>query len=116
MKTAVVEIKGKQFNVKERERRLVERLDEQVGENVCVDKILSIYDSESDIAFVGDPYVVDYAVSMRVVRHLRDTKVIVYKFRHKKHYRKKQGHRQNLTEVEFLKIEPVHDKISTEDE
>jgi len=99
---AVIETGGKQYKVSEGDFIFVEKLDVEAGETVTVDKVLVVADGE-DVK-VGAPYVDGASVTADVVKNGKDKKIIVYKYKPKKGYHKKQGHRQPYTKLEIKKI------------
>ena len=99
---AVVEVQGFQFKVKEGEKIVVPKIEKEVGENVEIDRVLLV---ENDEIIVGKPIVENYKVKARVLRHLKGKKVIVFKFKKRKRYHVKKGHRDHLTELLIEKIE-----------
>jgi large subunit ribosomal protein L21 len=94
---AIVEIAGQQFKVAKDQKVFVHRLDAKTGENVSFDKVYLLADG--DKVSVGAPAVANASVEAKVVRHLKDDKVIVFKKKRRKGYRVKNGHRQSLTEI-----------------
>ena len=94
---AIVEMAGQQFKVAKDQKVFVHRLQTEEGKKVTFDNVLLLGDG-SDIT-VGAPAIDGAAVEATVVRHLRADKVIVFKKKRRKGYRKKNGHRQLLTEV-----------------
>ena len=99
---AIIETGGKQYKVAEGDVVFVEKLDVEAGETVTVDKVLVVADGE-DVK-VGAPYVDGASVTADVVKNGKDKKIIVYKYKPKKGYHKKQGHRQPYTKLEIKKI------------
>ena len=99
---AVIETGGKQYRVQEGDTIFVEKLDANEGESISFDKVLLV-SGEGDVK-VGKPYVDGAVVSGNVVEQGKGKKVIVFKFKAKKDYRKKQGHRQPYTRVKIEKI------------
>ena len=99
---AIVETGGKQYWV-QRERIIdVERLPSQVGEEVVLDKVLLVaHDGE---VTVGQPTVEGAQVRATVLRHDRARKVIVFKMRRRRRYRRKAGHRQHFTRLRIEEI------------
>ena len=94
---AVIETGGKQYRVKEGDVLYVEKLDANTGDTVSIDKVFML---EKDGAFqIGTPFVAGAAAVLKVVEHGKGEKIIVFKYKSKKHYRKKQGHRQPYTKV-----------------
>jgi len=94
---AIVEIAGQQFKVEENRFVYTHRLPQQEGEQVTFDKVLLI-DNEGAVA-IGTPMVSGASVSGKVLNHLKGDKVLVFKKKRRKGYRKKNGHRQYLTKV-----------------
>ena len=95
---AIIETGGKQYRVTEGDVITVEKLDAQVGETVSFDHVLVLGEGEG--IQVGTPYV-GTAVEGKVVEEGKGKKVIIFKYKAKKDYRKKQGHRQPYTMVEI---------------
>lgn len=95
---AVIETGGKQYRVQEGDVITVEKLNAQPGEKVTFDKVLLMSDGKE--VKVGTPYV-DASVSGSVVESGKGKKVIIFKYKAKKDYRKKQGHRQPYTTVQI---------------
>jgi len=101
---AIIETGGKQYRVQEGDSLSLEKLPALVGETVEIGKVLAAVDGEGAL-LVGDPYVDGAAVQVKVTRHGRGKKIIVFKYKSKKNYRRKQGHRQAFTQVTVEKIE-----------
>ena len=99
---AVIETGGKQYRVQEGDTIFVEKLDADNGEQVSFDKVLFV--SKDDDLVVGKPYVEGAKVEGKVLEQGKGKKVIVFKYKAKKNYRKKQGHRQPYTKVKVEKI------------
>lgn len=99
---AVVETGGKQFRVAVGQTIDVEKLDVPEGEQVALERVLLI--GGGDEVSVGAPLVAGARVLATVERQFRDKKVIVFKFKAKKRYRRKQGHRQSLTRLSITDI------------
>ena len=96
---AVVMTGGKQYRVSEGDKIRVEKLNAEAGSTVCLDKVLVI-GGEGE-TMVGAPYVAGACVEAEVVENGKADKVIVFKYKAKKDYRKKQGHRQPYTELKI---------------
>ena len=94
---AIVEIAGQQFKVAKDQKVFVHRLDAKMGDKVSFDQVFMMADGEK--ISVGAPAVANASVEAKVVRHLKDDKVIVFKKKRRKGYRVKNGHRQSLTEI-----------------
>ena len=99
---AVIKTGGKQYRVIAGERLKVEKLEVEVGGTVTLDQILMVSDGEKTT--IGSPIIKGATVKATVLSHGRGYKVIIFKFRLRKHYRKTQGHRQSFTEI---KIETI---------
>ncbi|HSH85980.1 MAG: 50S ribosomal protein L21 [Methylophilus sp.] len=96
---AVIKTGGKQYKVTAGEKLKVEKLIGDVGSTVVIDKVLLIANGESTT--IGAPLVAGAKVSATVVSHGRGDKVMIFKMRRRKHYRKTQGHRQSYTEIQI---------------
>lgn len=94
---AVIETGGKQFRVQEGDVLFVEKLDANVGDTVAVEKVLLM--EKDGVVKVGTPVVAGAKAVLKVVEHGKGEKIIVFKYKAKKNYRKKQGHRQPYTKV-----------------
>ena len=99
---AIIETGGKQFKVTEGDTLFIEKLPTEAGETVTFDKVLAILDE--DKATFGAPVVEGAKVEASVVKNGKGKKVIVFKYKPKKNYRRKQGHRQPYTKVTIGKI------------
>jgi large subunit ribosomal protein L21 len=99
---AVVETGGKQYRVQEGDTLFVEKIAGNEGDNIKFDKVLFV--SNGGDVKVGTPFIEDMTVDASIVEHGKGKKIIVYKFKAKKDYRKKQGHRQPYTKVKIEKI------------
>lgn len=99
---AIVKTGGKQYRVSEGDVIYIEKLDVADGEKVVFDEILVV--SKDGEVKVGAPVVDGAKVEGTVVKNGRGKKVIVFKYKPKKDYRKKQGHRQPYTKVQIDKI------------
>ena len=99
---AIVKISGKQFKVAKDTKLFVNRIDAKEGSKVSFDDVLLI-DNGSKV-IVGNPVVKDASVEAKVLKHLKDDKVIVFKKKRRKGYRVKNGHRQSLTEIIIEKV------------
>jgi large subunit ribosomal protein L21 len=100
---AIFETGGKQYKVSEGENCMVEKLPDEAGSEVAFEKVLLIQDGD-DVS-VGAPYLEGARISGRVLSHGKGKKIIVFKYKSKKNYRKKQGHRQPFTLVKIEKIQ-----------
>ncbi|MGI6647733.1 MAG: 50S ribosomal protein L21 [Bacillota bacterium] len=100
---AIIETGGKQYRVQEGDVLKVEKLDVVEGETVNLDKVLALKKGEELI--MGSPLVEGARVVAQVLEHGRGKKIIVFKYKPKKNYRRKQGHRQPYTQLRIEKIE-----------
>ena len=98
---AIIATGGKQYTVSEGDIINVEKLGVNAGDTVTFDQVLFVNDGE---AKVGNPTVAGASVTASVVKEARDKKVIVYKYKRKTGYHKKNGHRQSFTQVKIEKI------------
>ena len=99
---AIIESCGKQYKVSEGDVVFFEKLDAEEGKKVSFDKVVLVSDDKK--VEVGAPYVKGVKVEGKVVEHGKGKKIIVYKYKAKKNYRRTQGHRQPFTKVEITKI------------
>lgn len=98
---AIIATGGKQYRVSEGDVIYIEKIDAQVGSTVSFDVLLMGNDGDVKI---GTPVVEGVKVEGKVVGQIRGEKIVVYKYKSKKNYRRKQGHRQPYTKVEITKI------------
>lgn len=96
---AIIETGGKQYYVSENDVLYIEKLEVTEGEEIVFDKVLMINGK------LGDPYVEGATVKAHVEKHGKGKKIIVYKYKSKKNYHKKQGHRQPYTKVQITALE-----------
>jgi large subunit ribosomal protein L21 len=94
---AVFQTGGKQFRAQVGGKIRIPTIEAEPGDTVTFDQVLLAGDGEA--ISVGTPAVEGASVTAEVIRHARDKKIIVFKRKRRKGYRKKQGHRQNFTEV-----------------
>ena len=96
---AVIKTGGKQYRVTPGLKLKVEKLVGDVGSDVVMDQVLMMADGES--VTIGSPIIAGASVPATVISHGRGDKVMIFKFRRRKHYRKTQGHRQSYTEIQI---------------
>ena len=96
---AIIVTGGKQYKVSEGDTLFIEKLEAEAGQAVTFDQVLAILDG--DKATFGTPVVEGASVDATVVKNGKGKKVRVYKYNHKKGYRKRQGHRQPYTKVQI---------------
>jgi large subunit ribosomal protein L21 len=100
---AIIQTGGKQYRVSEGDVVSIEKLTAAEGEEVVFDQVLTVV-SDSDIK-IGKPVVEGAKVTAKVVEHGKGKKILIFKYKAKSNYRKRQGHRQPYTKVEISKIE-----------
>ena len=108
---AIIESCGRQYKVAEGDVVFFEKLDAEEGKKVTFDKVILV--SEEGKVQVGNPYVKGVKVEGKVVSHGKGKKIIVFKMKPKKNYRRKQGHRQPYTKVEITGIKTAAKKATT---
>ena len=99
---AIIETGGKQYRVAEGDTVFIEKLPQEAGETVTFDKVLAILDGDN--ATIGAPVVAGAKVEASIVKSGKGKKILVFKYKPKKGYRKRQGHRQPYTKVTIGKI------------
>jgi len=102
---AIIEAKGKQFRVVADQKLQLPTLAAEPGDRVTFDTVLLGQAGEAQEVLVGRPTLDGASVAVEVLRHGRGDKIIVFKKKRRKGYRRKQGHRQNFTEVRVVEIE-----------
>ncbi|MFQ5746057.1 MAG: 50S ribosomal protein L21 [Gemmatimonadota bacterium] len=100
---AIIQAKGKQFRAEPDETLRLPSLDAAPGERVTFDEVL-LAQRDGEV-IVGRPALDGASVKAEVVRHGKDDKIVVYKMKRRKGYRRKQGHRQKFTEVRVVSID-----------
>ena len=111
---AIIESCGRQYKVSEGDVVFFEKLDVEEGKKVTFDSVVLVSDDKK--VEVGVPYVKGVKVEGKVVAHGRGKKIIVYKYKAKKNYRRTQGHRQPYTKVEITKIKTAAEKAENKAE
>ncbi len=96
---AVIKTGGKQYKVASGEKIKVEQIAADVGQEIVIDQVLAVGNG-ADIK-VGTPLVLGASVTVTVISHGRGDKIRIFKMRRRKHYQKRQGHRQNYTELQI---------------
>lgn len=94
---AIVEIAGQQFKVEKDQKVYVNRLEGKEGSKVAFDNILLL--NNAGKILLGDPSVKGASVEAKILKHLKDDKVIVFKKKRRKGYKVKNGHRQSMTKI-----------------
>ena len=96
---AVIKTGGKQYKVAAGEKIKVEQIAADVGQEIVIDQVLAV-GSGADLT-IGAPLVAGAIVKATIVAHGKHDKVRIFKMRRRKHYQKRQGHRQNYTEIQI---------------
>ncbi len=94
---AVIKTGGKQYRVAAGQKLKIEQIPADIGQEISLDQVLSV--GEGDQLQIGTPFVSGATVKATVLAQGRHPKVKIFKMRRRKHYQKRQGHRQNFTEV-----------------
>ena len=102
---AIVEIAGQQFKVQKDQKIFVHRLDAEEGKKISFDKVLLI-DNDGKVT-LGAPAIEGATVSAKVEEHVKGDKVIVFRKKRRKGYKKKNGHRQSFTAITISDIKLV---------
>ncbi len=100
---AIIESCGKQYKVAEGDVVFFEKLDAEEGKKVTFDKVVLVSEEDGKVQ-IGNPYVKGIKVEGKVVSHGKAKKILVFKYKAKKNYRRTQGHRQPYTKVEITGI------------
>jgi large subunit ribosomal protein L21 len=100
---AVVATGGKQYKVQEGDVLRIEKLAGQVGDEVAFDQVLLV--GEGDSVRVGRPLIEGASVKASIVEQDKSKKILVFKFKRRKRYRRKQGHRQPFTAIKINTIQ-----------
>lgn len=108
---AIIEACGRQYKVEEGDVVFFEKLDTEEGKKVTFSDVVLVADGEK--VEVGSPFVKGAKVEGKVVAHGKGKKIVVFKYKPKKNYRRKQGHRQPYTKVEITAVKVAAAKKST---
>lgn len=100
---AVIQTGGKQYKVTEGEILKVEKLAGEAGDKLTLDQVLMVKDDNG--TRIGIPMVQGAQVIAELIEQGREKKIVVYKYKKRKNYRRKQGHRQSYTKIKIEKIE-----------
>jgi len=99
---AVIKTGGKQYKVQKDDKLLVEKLDGEEGAKVTINDVLMIVDGKT--TKVGEPLVKGATVEAKVVAQTRGPKITIFKKKRRQNYRRKKGHRQDLTMIQITNI------------
>lgn len=94
---AVIKTGGKQYRVTTGQKLKIEQIPADIGQEISLDQVLSV--GEGEALQIGAPFVAGASVKATVLAQGRHKKIIVFKMRRRKNYRRTQGHRQNFTEI-----------------
>ncbi|UAJ65865.1 50S ribosomal protein L21 [Candidatus Schneideria nysicola] len=101
---AIFQIGSKQHKASIGDILHIEKINATVGEIIDFNQIMMIFDYDTNTIQLGDPYLKERTIRAEVLFHGRKKKIIVLKFRRRKHYRKRQGHRQWFTTIKITHI------------
>ncbi len=101
---ALIQTGGKQYKVSEGTIVKIEKVDGEAGGNIVLDQVLMINDENGGVK-IGSPLLENATVTARILEQGKNKKIIVYKYKKRKNYRRKQGHRQPYTRLLIEKIE-----------
>ncbi len=99
---AIVKIQGQQFKIKENDKLYVHRIDAEEGETVKFEEVFLV-DNDGKVE-VGTPTLENVQVNAKILKHLKGDKVIVFKKKRRKGYKKKNGHRQHFSQIQIESI------------
>jgi len=95
---AIIELKGHQYKVSNGDVIVTEKVDEEAGKELSIDKVLLYYDGKE--LKIGRPYIENFVVKGKVLEHFKGKKIVDFKYTAKKRYRRKKGHRQLFSKIE----------------
>jgi len=104
MKIAIIKTGGKQYKVKAGDKIKIEKIEGEIGTKTEFGEILLLADEDGKEVKIGAPFIKGVKAEGKILKQGRGDKVIIFKYKAKKRYHKKQGHRQDFTEVEIMKI------------
>lgn len=100
---AIIENGSKQYKVREGDVVFLDKIDLEDGAALILDKVVAL--SDEDVLTFGAPYINGIKIKAKVIGQGKEKKIHIFKFKAKKNYRRRQGHRQPFTKVEILKIQ-----------
>ena len=107
----LIEILGKQFKAAKGDKLRIPYINKKIGEQLTFDKIL--YSNDGKTMKVGKPYLKDFQMEAKLLEHGKDDKVIVFKFKRRKGYQKRNGHQQKFSLIEVSNFKKKVAKKST---
>lgn len=99
---AVIRTGGKQYKVEKNSKITVGKLDEKEGSSISLDDVMMLSDGKSPK--VGNPTISGAKVSAKVLEHIREPKIVIFKKKRRQNYRRTKGHRQGMTVLEITDI------------
>lgn len=99
---AVIKTGGKQYKVQKDDKLLVEKLEGEDGATITLDEVLMVVDGKTST--IGEPLVKGATVEATLVRQTRGPKITIFKKKRRQNYRRKKGHRQDLTMIQITNI------------
>ena len=100
---AIIETGGKQYRIAPNEKIIVEKIIGEAGAKITLDKVLLVKNDQGEISF-GDPMVKGASVEAEIIKSFKGDKVIIFKKRRRQNSRRKNGHRQQHTQLKILSI------------
>ncbi|MEQ9115384.1 MAG: 50S ribosomal protein L21 [Rickettsiales bacterium] len=100
---AIVKTGGKQYKAEVGKHILVEKIHGEPGSSMNLEEVLFVSDEKTGTT-IGDPIVKSASVKVKILEHLKTDKIIVFKKKKRQNYRRKQGHRQELSKLEIVEI------------
>jgi large subunit ribosomal protein L21 len=100
---AVIKTGGRQYLVKKGQKIKIQKVDQKVGTSINFDNIFLLFDEKEDFFKIGKP-ILKAQVTGKILEHSKDKKVTIFKYKPKKRYKVKKGHRQPYTLVEITKV------------
>ena len=100
---AIIKTGGKQYKIKENDTIFVEKLKNKKGDKIDIKDVLLLSNDEKNIK-IGTPFLKGITIKAEVLEQKKNKKVIVFKKKRRKNYKRKNGHRQNITVLKILKI------------
>ena len=107
---AIAELSGKQFRIEPGLELKVPKQSGKVGDKIILDKVL-FFDNDKN-KLIGTPFIKDMLIEAEISSHGRDKKIIVFKMKRRKRYRRKHGHRQGFSMIKFDKIDSKKKKVA----
>ena len=101
---AIISNGGRQYKVASGQKIRLAKMDNEPGSEIVLDKVMMVIDDQKQSTLVGKPFVEGALAHAKIVKHGRDKKIRIIKFKRRKHHMKRMGHRQDFTEVEITGI------------